>query len=157
MRKRAHAEALAIFLGGGRRSIGGAANGGRAAAQAEDDTWPTKEAEAVANRRAITEAEVVANRRAIRGGTGGQPTGPHGKEEVVEAQGHRAPYGVEEATRARGGEESESKEDRGEEEEVSSDEETDSEANQPAVRTGASAKTATMYIAITVRTPAPRR
>jgi len=156
MRKRAHAEALAIFFWG-RRSIGGAANGGRAAAQAEDDTWPTKEAEAVANRRAITEAEVVANRRAIRGGTGGQPTGPHGKEEVVEAQGHRAPYGVEEATRARGGEESESKEDRGEEEEVSSDEETDSKANQPAVRTGASAKTATMYIAITVRTPAPRR
>ena len=40
MRKRAHAEALAIFLGG-RRSIGGAANGGRAAAQAEDDAWPT--------------------------------------------------------------------------------------------------------------------
>ena len=40
-------------------------------------------------------------------------TGPHRKEEVVEAQGHRAPYGVEEVTRARGGEESESEDDRG--------------------------------------------
>ncbi len=92
--------------------MGGAANRGRAAAQAEDDAWPTKEAEAVANRRAITEAEVVANRRAIRGGAGGQPTGPR-VEKAVGAQGHRAPYGVEEAMRARGGKESVSKEDRG--------------------------------------------
>ena len=58
------------------------------------------------------EAEVVANRRAIKVGAGGQPTGPR-VEEAVGAQGHRAPYGVEEARRARGGEESVSEEDRG--------------------------------------------
>lgn len=86
---------------------------GRAAAAQAHDAGPNKEAEVGANRLAIKEAKAGANRRAIKGGAGGQPTGPHGKEEVVEAQGHRAPYGVEEATRARGGEESESEDDRG--------------------------------------------
>jgi hypothetical protein len=83
---------------------------GRAAAH---DAGPNKEAAVRANWRAIKEAKAGANWRAIKGGAGGQPTGPHGKEEVVEAQGHLAPYGVEEATRARGGKESESKDDRG--------------------------------------------
>ena len=86
---------------------------GRAAAAQAHGAGPNKEAEVGANRLAIKEAKAGANRRAIKGGAGGQPTGPHGKEEVVEAQGHRAPYGVEEATRARGGEESESEDDRG--------------------------------------------
>ncbi len=54
-------------------------------------------------------------------------------EETVRAQGHRgaAPYGVEEAKRARGGRELEDFASNDEEEEVSSDEEADSKANQP--------------------------
>jgi len=54
-------------------------------------------------------------------------------EEAVRAQGHRgaAPYGVEEAKRARGGRVSEDLASNDEEEEVSSNEEADSEANQP--------------------------
>ncbi len=54
-------------------------------------------------------------------------------EEAVRAQGHRgaAPYGVEEAKRARGGRELEDFASNDEEEEVSSDEEADSKANQP--------------------------
>ena len=53
--------------------------------------------------------------------------------EAVRAQGHReaAPYGVEEAKRARGGRESEDVASDDEEEDVSFDEKADFEANQP--------------------------
>jgi len=57
-------------------------------------------------------------------------------EEAIRAQGHcgAAPYGVEEAKRAREGRESEDFASDDQEEEVSSNEEADSEANQPITR-----------------------
>ena len=103
-------------LGGGRRSIGGTA----------DQASPGSES----------------NCRATQG-TGKpfaasfvHPTAGPLVEEAVRAQGHcgAAPYGVEEAKRAREGRESEDFASDDQEEEVSSNEEADSEANQPITR-----------------------
>ena len=61
-----------------------------------------------ANRRSNKDADVEANRRALKASAGGharKPTGPR-EEETVGVQGCReAPYGVEEASWARGGKE----------------------------------------------------
>jgi len=59
--------------------------------------------------------------------------GPHSKEEVVETQGRRAPHRLEEVAETQGDKELESEEDG----EVSSDEYAYSDADQPAVGTGA--------------------
>ncbi len=112
MKKRAHAEALPIF-------VWASVPSGRTA----DQAYPRSGS----NRRAIQGREKPFAALCVH------PTAGPLLEEAFRAQGHRgaAPYGVEEAKRARGCRESEDFASDNEEEEVSSDEEANPKANQP--------------------------